>query len=403
MNKPPSTAPAASAARHRVWCEVDLDAVRHNTRALVQAAAAAEVLAVVKADGYGHGAVPVARAALDAGASWLGVALVEEGVELRDAGLDAPVLLLSEPPASTAADVVRHDLTPVVYTRNGVEALAKAVADRGASQPLRVHLKVDTGMHRVGCAPADALALVDAVDQRSELELQGICTHLAAADDPDDSYTDEQLDRFGALLDELHAGRGVPPIVHTANSAGVLAHPRSRYNLVRCGIALYGICPSPALTGRVALRPAMSLVARVSHTKPLPAGASVSYGRHYRAAADVRVATVPAGYADGVPRNLGLRGGQVLVRGRRRPIAGAVTMDQLVVELGPGPAEDLDSSQPDSSQPDPGQVEVGDEVVLIGRQGDEEITAGEWAARLGVIPYEVVTGIGPRVPRVYRA
>ena len=365
------------------WSEVDLDAVRANVDGLVALARPASLLAVVKADGYGHGAVPVARAALDAGAAWLGVALVEEGVALRDAGIGARVLVLSEPPSSAAASVVDHALTPVVYTANGVESLAKAVADAGRSEPLPVHVKVDTGMHRVGCTVDDASPLVDAIDGRDELALEGVCTHLAVADEPDNPYTDEQLDRFDAFLGELEARGMRPPIVHAANSAGVLAHPRAHYDLVRVGIALYGVPPAPGLAGRLALRPALSLRARVSHVQQLPPGARVSYGLRYGLPAGGRVATVPVGYADGVPRNLGLTGGEVLVRGRRFPIAGTVTMDQLMVDVGDQP------------------VEIGDEVVLLGSQGDEMIDAGEWAERLGTIAYEVVAGIGPRVPRRY--
>jgi len=373
-----------------VWAEIDLDAIRHNVRTLIGVAASAELLAVVKADAYGHGAVPVARAALEAGATWLGVALVEEGMELREAGIDARILVLSEPVPSAAAAVVAHGLTPVVYTANGIEALAKAVVDAGAARPLPVHLKVDTGMHRVGCAPDDAIVLIEGIEARTELALEGVCTHLAVADKPDDPYNVQQLDRFDALLAALHARSRVPPLVHAANSAGLIAHPRARYNLVRCGIALYGIPPSPALAGRVALRPALALKARVSHTKPLAAGESVSYGRHFTAAGDTHLATVPVGYADGVPRNLGLVGGEVLIGGSRRRIAGAVTMDQLVVDLGDMAAGGMVKDS-----------EEGLEVVLIGRQGDEEITAGEWAERLGIIPYEVTTRIGPRVPRTY--
>ncbi|MSO78081.1 MAG: alanine racemase [Acidimicrobiia bacterium] len=376
-----------------VWAEVDLDAIRHNVCTLIGAAAAAELLAVVKANAYGHGAVPVARAAIEAGATWLGVALVEEGVELRDAGIDARILVLSEPVPAAAATVVARGLTPVVYTANGIDALAQAVADageahEGRAQPLPVHLKVDTGMHRVGCAPDAAISLIERIESRSELVLEGVCTHLAVADEPDNPYTNQQLDRFDALLAALHARSRVPPLVHAANSAGAIAHPRARFNLVRCGIAIYGIPPSPALAGRVPLRPALALKAKVSHVKPLAAGESVSYGRHFTAAADTQVATVPAGYADGVPRNLGLVGGQVLIGGRRHRIAGSVTMDQLVVDLS-------------SAAPGVPVVAVDDEVVLIGSQGTEEITAIEWAEKLGIISYEVTTRLGPRVPRVY--
>lgn len=367
---------------HRpVWCEIDLDAIRANAATIRTVAAPAAVLAVVKADGYGHGALPVARAVLDAGVTWLGVALVEEGVELRDAGIDAPVLVLAEPPASAADVVVDAGLTPVVYTSEGIEALAKAVAT-AARAPLGVHLKIDTGMHRVGCAPEAAAGLARTVRDRDELSLAGVLTHLAVADTPDDDgYTRDQLARFELALDALGDPR--PPVVHAANSAAAIRVPESRYDLVRAGIACYGIDPAPALAGAVPLRPALTLKAAVSHVKDVPAGTRVSYGLHYSTERPCRLATVPIGYADGVPRNLGLTGGEVLVRGALRPVAGAVTMDQLVVDCGTDP------------------VEVGDEVVLIGRQGSHEVTANEWAQHLGMIGYEIVCGIGPRVPRRY--
>jgi alanine racemase len=357
--------------------------VRANTAVLAELARPALLLAVVKAEGYGHGAVPVAQAALEAGAAWLGVALVEEGESLRDAGIDAPILVLSEPSPAAADAVVQHRLTPVVYTPSGIEALAKAVVDAGLDAPLSVHLKVDTGMHRVGCTVEDAIGLVDAIAARPELELGGVCTHFAVADEPDRDYTADQIARFDALLAQLEARGTRPGLVHAANSAGLLAHPDARYDLVRVGIALYGVPPAASLADRAELQPVLSLRARVSYVKELPAGTRISYGLRYELGRPARVATVPVGYADGVPRNLGLSGGEVLVRGRRFPIAGTVTMDQLMVDVGDAP------------------VEVGDEVVLLGRQGDEEIRAGEWAEHLGTIAYEVVTSIGPRVPRRY--
>jgi alanine racemase len=366
-----------------VWAEIDLDAIRANVRTLAEVASPAALMAVVKADGYGHGAVPVARAALDAGAQWLGVALVEEGAELRAAGIDAPILVLSEPPPPAAPAVVDLGLTPVAYTRPGIDALAKAVADGGA-EPLPVHLKVDTGMHRVGCTAAEACTLAGTIAARDELRLEGVLTHFAVADEPDNPYTDGQLDTFEHVLADLRRAGMRFDMVHAANSAALLAFTdRARFDLVRCGIAVYGAPPAPGLAGRVPLRPAMALKARVSHVKRLPAGARISYGLRYTMAADSTVATVPVGYADGVPRALSATGGEVLARGRRYPIAGIVTMDQLMVDMGDTP------------------VEVGDEVVLLGRDGDAEITADEWADRLGTIGYEIVCGIGRRVPRSY--
>jgi alanine racemase len=228
------------------------------------------------------------------------------------------------------------------------------------------------------------VALARRVAGHDALELAGVCTHLAVADEPDNPFTSDQLACFDAVVDELGRVGLRPPVAHAANSAALLTRPEARYDLVRIGIACYGIEPAPGLADPVPLRPALSLRARVTMVKDLPAGAAVSYGRRYRLDRGGRVATVPAGYADGVPRNFGVAGGEVLVRGRRLPVAGVVTMDQLLVDAGDAP------------------VEVGDEVVLLGDQGDERITATEWAQRLGTISYEVVTGIGARVPRTYR-
>lgn len=367
----------------QAWVEIDLDAIKHNAALLAERASPAELLAVVKADGYGHGATPVARAALECGASWLGVALVEEGIALREAGIDAPILVLSEPPVDAAAFVVTYGLTPVVYTQQGIEELAKAVAASGSHTVLPVHLKVDTGMHRVGCAPEEAPELARLIVTRNELEFQGLLTHFAAADEPDRSDTDEQVACFETIRNVLRSDGLEPLIVHVSNSAGLLAG-RPRYDLVRCGIALYGISPSVALDGVLSLRPAFTLKTRVAFVKKLDAGARISYGLRYELESRATIATIPVGYADGIARRSGDLGAEVLVRGRRRPIVGTVTMDQLMIR-------------------GEGDLAVGDEVVLIGRQGHDEITAVEWADRLGTISYEVVCGINTRVPRRYVA
>ena len=366
-----------------VWCDVDLDAIRANAATLAAIAAPAQLLATVKAEAYGHGAVPVARAALAGGATWLGVAFVEEGIELRDAGITAPILLLSEPPAIAAPTVVAYGLTPFVYTSTGIEALGRAASAAGVA-PFALHLKVDTGMHRVGCAPEATVALAREIEAHPALRLEGLGTHLAAADDVDAATTLEQLARFDEVRADLRRAGIEPPIVHVANSAGLLGHGGARFDLVRVGIALYGIAPAAELAGRAELRPALSLRAEVAHVQDLPAGARVSYGGRYTLAAASRVVTVPLGYADGVPRNFGLVGGEVLIRGMRCPVVGIVTMDQLLVDVGAA------------------VVERGDEVVLMGRQGDDEITAIEWAERLDTIPYEVVARVGSRVRRRYR-
>jgi alanine racemase len=365
------------------WAEIDLDAVAHNVRVLRAVAAPAAVWAVVKADGYGHGAVPVGRAALGAGAAGLAVALVEEGASLRAAGVRAPILVLSEPAPNQYEAAVAHGLEVVVYSARGVDGMAAAARRLGHS-PAPLHLKVDTGMHRVGAPPEEAVALARRICGDSAVTFAGLMTHLAVADEPDDPYTAAQLDRLDAVSGELAEAGLVPRVVHAANSAGAFAHERARRSFVRAGISVYGLTPGPGvahLTG--ALRPALSLKARVSHVQRVRAGDRISYGLRHRFAADSTVATLPLGYADGVPRRLSSTGGEVLVGGRRRPVVGVVTMDQLMVDCG----DDA--------------VSRGDEAVLIGVQGSERITADEWAERLDTISYEITCGISARVPRRY--
>jgi alanine racemase len=373
-----------TATQRWAWAEVDLDAVTHNVEVLRAAVAPSEVWAVVKAGGYGHGASEVGRAALRAGAQGLCVALVAEGVELREAGIESPILVLSEQPPEAASTVVEYGLTPTVYTRRYLDALVAAQPDR-----LPVHLKIDTGMQRVGAHPHTVAAIVASIEERAPaVELVGVFTHLAVADEPDDPFTATQLARFDDALTHVPTGL----VVHVANSAGALAHPDARRSFVRAGIAVYGISPSHGIDDLAApLRPVMSLKARISYVKQARSGSRISYGRRYQFSSDSTVATIPLGYADGVPRRLSSTtdrpGGHVLIRGRRCPIVGTITMDQFMVDCG-----DLD-------------VRAGEEVVLIGEQegdqGIERITATEWADQLGTIGYEIVCGISGRVPRVY--
>jgi alanine racemase len=383
----------AEATLRPVWAEVDLDAVRHNAGVLRRLCAPARLCAVVKADAYGHGAVAVGRAALEGGASWLGVAVVDEGIELRRAGVRAPILILSETAPDAMPEAVAHRLVLTVYTAQGIRSAELAAACAGTS--IRVHLKVDTGMHRVGADPSDVKELAELIRSSAHLELESVWTHLSVADgisDDDVEFTATQLRAYDEVLGDL-AGAGIEiPMRHAGNSAGAIAHPRSRYDMVRCGIALYGELPSAELapfleTSGETLRPAMSLKARVSLVRELPAGARPSYGRRRALLEDSIVATVPAGYADGIPRAWFGNGGGVLIGGHRYPLAGTVTMDQIVVDCGP-PAKGP-------------RIAVGDEVVLIGTQAGATLGADEWAAMLGTISYEVLCGIGPRVPRVY--
>lgn len=366
-----------------VWAEVDLGAISANVATLRAVAAPAAMCAVVKADGYGHGAVPAARAALAGGADVLAVALVAEGVELREAGIDTVVMVLSQASADEIDTLVAADLDATVYTASGVRGLADAArrAGRTAERPVRAHLKVDTGMHRVGVQPDDAVELARSIADEPALDLRSVFTHCAVADEPGNPFTGEQLARFDAVLADLAAAGIEVPCTHAANTAATIDHPEARRGLVRCGIGIYGLDPAPALAGRVPLRPALSLHARVSHVKRVAAGEGISYGLRYRPTQETTIATVPLGYADGLPRRLGALGGTVLIGGTPRPIAGSVTMDQILVDCGDDP------------------VEVGDEVVLLGRQGAAAIGAEDWAELLGTIAYEIVCGISPRVPR----
>ena len=361
------------------WAEVDLGAIRGNVEHLVSVAAPAAVWAVVKADGYGHGTTQVARAALQGGATGLCVALAQEGLILRDAGLDCPILVLSEQPPEELAGALRAGLDLTVYSHAQLQAIAAA---GGRDHP--VHLKVDTGMRRVGASVEDALGLADAIDGSTAVRLQGLWTHLAVADEPAHPFNAAQIAALRDVVSMLAAAGHHPSLVHAANSAATLADASAHFDMVRPGISVYGISPSDALTQQAAaLRPALALRARVSHVKQVRAGDRISYGLRHRFDSDTTVATLPLGYADGVPRRLFAGGGEVLIGGRRRPIVGVVTMDQLMVDCGTE------------------KVAIGDEAVLIGSQGNESITANEWAERLGTIGYEVVCGISGRIERRY--
>lgn len=367
------------------WAEIDLAAVAHNVGVLRERVAPAAVWVVVKADGYGHGALDVARAAIAAGAEGLCVALVQEGIELRLGGIDAPILVLTEQPTEAAPHIVAYRLTPTVYRRQYLDAL---VAERPVGLP--VHLMVDTGMQRVGAHPHAAASVAESIAQRAPaLRLAGVYTHFAVADDlsPDAvEFTDGQLAKFGGVLEQLPP----VPLVHAANSAAALSRSDTRLSMVRAGIAVYGVSPGPGVDDLCTeLRPAMELKARVSFVKQVRSGSRISYGLRHRFDRDTTVATIPVGYADGVPRRLHAVGGAVLIDGRRCPIVGAVTMDQLMVDCG-----DHD-------------VRVGDDVTLIGTQTAPDgsaisIRAEDWADALDTIGYEIVCGISSRIPRVPR-
>ena len=365
------------------WAEVHTGLISHNVAIVAQRTAPVPVWVVVKANGYGHGAVPVANAALAGGAVGLCVAIVDEGVALRRAGITAPILLLSEQPPELADLIVGYQLTPTVTTTRGAAVLAASAA--AADQTINVHIKVDTGMHRIGVSPEEAVSLASFISSYESLNIEGVYTHFAVADEPSHVANVAQLNSFNTVLENLSA-RGInPPLVHAANSAASLANEASRFTMVRLGIAAYGLRPGAGVADLCAgLIPAMSLKARVSAVRWVEAGEAVSYGLTRPLTKGSLIATVPIGYADGVPRALGRTSIQVLVNGVPRTIAGTITMDQLMIDC-----------ESDSS------VMVGDEVVLIGKQGEHSVTADDWADALGTIGYEIVCGISPRIFRRY--
>lgn len=363
------------------YIEVDLAAVAHNIGVMKSHIAGdAKFLAVVKADAYGHGAVPVAKRAIEAGADFLAVAIPEEGIELREAGVDAPILVLGGIEPEAAEAVVRYDLTQVVFDEARVRALAAAGEKLGKTA--QVHMKFDTGMSRIGIRDAEeAKALTALIDSLPGISLTGCFTHMATADEAEDGgRTLRQIGQFFALCEAVQSVHPGKLIRHCANTASIFCYPQGHADMVRGGIALYGCPPVPQAEG---LMPTMRWVTRGVYVKTIHAGDRVSYGGLFEAKQDTCVMTVPVGYADGYRR--GITGkGCVLVRGQRAPILGRVCMDQLMVDVTgiPGAA-------------------IGDEVVLLGAQGDACISAQEMADWVGTIDYEILCSPGKRVPRVY--
>lgn len=365
-----------------LWAEVDLSAVRHNVRALrAWVGPQVEVAAVVKANGYGHGAIPVSQAALEAGASRLAVGWVAEGSALRQGGVTAPILVMGYSLPEDAPAIVYYDLTPTVCSRDMALALSDACQVQRKEIP--IHVKVDTGMGRFGLLPEEVVPFLKDVARLPGLRVEGLWTHFATADE-DAAYARQQFALYQEVLREVEAAGFAIPLRHAANSGATLNLPETHLDMVRCGIAIYGLYPSAGGNHPVRLRPALTLKGRVGHVRTLPAGFSISYGRTFTTTRPTRVALVPIGYGDGYHR-LHSNRGAVLIRGRRAPILGRVCMDQCVVDVTDIPG-----------------VRDGDEVVILGRQGDEEITAEEVAAWADTIHYEVVTGLTSRVLRVYR-
>ena len=365
-----------------VWAEVNLDSICANIKTIKKLLGDKTILmAVVKADGYGHGAVEVSREALRCGAGRLGVALPEEGVSLRKAGIKAPIQILGEIHPSASRLVIEYDLIPTLCSAAAASSLSSEAKRRNKS--VKFHAKVDTGMHRLGLAPGEVSAFLNYLKNLPGLELEGIFTHFACADRPENGYTKRQFSEFTALISGLEEDGFVFSLKHAANSAAATFFPETHLDMVRIGIALYGLHPSDATKGKIDLRPALRLISSVSSLKPLPAGEGVSYSLTYRAAKDTRVALLTLGYADGYTRLLSNRA-DVLINGRRAPVIGNICMDQFMVDV--GAIENVKS---------------GDEVVLIGKQDEEEISADDLAKILGTINYEITCMISKRVPRVY--
>ncbi|WP_248759650.1 alanine racemase [Pseudarthrobacter sp. SSS035] len=365
---------------------IDLDAIRHNVRRLADAASPAKVMAVVKADAYGHGAVPVARAALEAGASWLGVAHISEALALRAAGIDAPLLAWLHTAESNFAAAVAAG---VDIGCSGWELDRIVAAARDQERPARIHLKVDTGLGRNGVAlDAWDQLLGEAMEYQDQglLRVVGIFSHLSVADEPQRPETDEQLAAFREVLAVAEDAGVDPEVRHLANTPATLSRPDTHFDMVRVGLGIYGLSPFEGQTSaELGLRPAMTLRTLVSQCKQVPDGQGVSYGLRYRTSGPSTLALIPLGYADGVPRIA--TGGPVRVAGRTYPVVGRIAMDQMVIDLGNiGPA---------------GAELFGAEAVLFGNGDDGGPTADEWAVAAGTNNYEIVTRISPRVPRRY--
>ena len=370
--------------RRAAWAEVDLGAIARNVRALkALTPQGTRFMAVVKADGYGHGALEVARSALSAGADRLGVATLDEAIALRAAGITAPLHILAEVPPEGSALVLEHGIIPTVASREAALALSRAamLAQREAV----CHLKIDTGMNRIGVRAEDAAALASRIGDLPGISIEGAFTHFATADAPGDWEFDRQVTRFTSALETMRTEGVRPPVVHAANSAATIMHPETHHDMVRCGIALYGLPPSKAASGMVRLDPAMSIKARVSFVKRIGLGEGVSYGFTWHAGGPTTIATLPLGYADGIHRVLSNKM-SVLIGGRRCVQVGRVCMDQIMVEVPQG----LD-------------VQVGDEAVIVGRQGSEIISMDDVAELAGTINYEMACGFALRLERVHRS
>ena len=363
-------------------CWIDHDALRWNLRQIREKIGAGiRILAMVKANAYGHGAGAVSQTLADAGSDAFGVATLEEGVELREAGIRAPVLVLAGAYADQLDEFFGHSLTPVVHDLSRLRDLEQAVKQRGST--LNVHLKIDTGMGRLGLVATEFDAWIGEVEKLTAVKIEGVFSHFSHAESVAGDYTRQQLEIFNHVVARLRAGNIRPPLVHLANSAATITLPAAYFDMIRPGIMLYGVYPSPAMASFITLKPALTWKSKILQLKKVPAGTSISYGQTFIAKRESLIATLPVGYADGYPRALS-NCGEVLVSGQTAQVAGRVCMDLTMIDV-----------------TDIRNVKQGDEVVLLGRQGDAEISADQIAAWANTISYEILTSISARVPRIH--
>jgi alanine racemase len=360
------------------WLEIDLDIIRQNVKELLRISQK-EVMAIVKANGYGHGAAEIAKAAVEAGATWCGVARLEEAIALRRAGLNCQILVLGYTSPDRVAEAVNNNVCLTIYDQQIGEAYAEQAKNLGGG--LRLHIKVDTGMGRLGISPETALEFIENLSRRPQLLIEGIFTHFARADEPQVPTTNEQLVMFDQLIKNLRVDGIAPKYIHAANSAAILNYPAARFDLVRPGISLYGFPPSPETPFPDSLKPALTWKTRLTSVRTFPAGHGISYGHIYHTTRAERIGSVAIGYADGFRR---VNGNVALVHGKRVPVVGRVCMDQCMLQLDEVP-----------------NAAIGDEVVLLGGQGNEYISAEELADRWGTFNYEVICGLSARLPRIY--
>jgi alanine racemase len=366
-----------------VWAEVNLDNIKFNLNQVKKNVPEETlIMAVVKADAYGHGVIPVAEAAVEAGADRLAVALPEEGRELREAGFELPIQILGEVLPGQVSILVNNELIPTISKIETVELLDKLAEEKGIIK--KVHVKVDTGMGRIGVFPDNAIDFIKEIMSFKNIEVEGLMTHFAKADEEDKEYTYNQWDQFQMVIDRLAEENIEIPIKQAANSATIIDLPHMALNMVRPGIMMYGLRPSHEVDQDFTLKPALSWKAKIVYLKEVPPGTGISYGATYITEDKAKIATIPMGYADGYSRLLSNKG-DVLINGQRAPIRGRVCMDQFMVEV-----THIDD------------VEIGDEVVLIGKQGNAEFSATEMADIIGTINYEITCDITKRVPRIYK-